>query len=106
MLRGRIGVHLPASRRPLTPSYRAFGVHQQQMFGDCSASRRLILPWYHVWPSSSSCARSAAERTRRGLALSTDAALWRPDTWAGAGPGGGGWDRHWMASSKGSGVEK
>lgn len=27
-------VHLPDPRRPLTPSYRAFGVHQQQVFGE------------------------------------------------------------------------
>lgn len=44
-------------------------------FSSFSASRRLIIPWYHVWTSSSSCPLKASERTRRGLELSMDAAL-------------------------------
>lgn len=64
-----------------------------------SASRRLITPWYHDWPSSSSCALKASERTRRGLELSTDATLWRAEACDWVCP------CDWMASSKGSGVK-
>lgn len=70
-----------------------------------SASRRLITPWYHDWPSSSSCALKASERTSRGLELSTDATLWRAEACDWVCPWDSGWDCDWMASSKGSGVK-